>query len=227
MSVIYIIPTPIGNLGDMTYRSVEILKKSNKIYAEDTRNTSKLLQHYNIDQKLFSYHQHNEHALVGKIINDLKTEEQQIALVSDAGTPGISDPGYLLISKAIEANIKVHCLPGPTALIPALVQSGFPTDEFLFIGFLPHKKGRQKKLKEIAQIQTTIVLYESPHRILKLIEEIDIYFNKERTVSISKEITKIHETNYRGTAQELINLFSSIVVKGEYVVVIEKNKTKK
>ena len=227
MSVIYIIPTPIGNLGDMTYRSVEILKKSHKIYAEDTRNTSKLLQHYNIDQKLFSYHQHNEHALVGKIINDLKTEEQQIALVSDAGTPGISDPGYLLISKAIEANIKVHCLPGPTALIPALVQSGFPTDEFLFIGFLPHKKGRQKKLKEIAQIQTTIVLYESPHRILKLIEEIDIYFNKERTVSISKEITKIHETNYRGTAQELISLFSSIVVKGEYVVVIEKNKTKK
>ena len=211
----------------MTYRSVEILKKSQKIYAEDTRNTSKLLQHYNIDQKLFSYHQHNEHTLVGKIINDLKTEEQQIALVSDAGTPGISDPGYLLISKAIEANIKVHCLPGPTALIPALVQSGFPTDEFLFIGFLPHKKGRQKKLKEIAQIQTTIVLYESPHRILKLIEEIDIYFNKERTVSISKEITKIHETNYRGTAQELINLFSSIVVKGEYVVVIEKNKTKK
>tara|TARA_Y100000589_G_C27037315_1_gene581623 strand:+ start:322 stop:1005 length:684 start_codon:yes stop_codon:yes gene_type:complete len=227
LSVIYIIPTPIGNLGDMTYRSVEILKKSYKIYAEDTRNTSKLLQHYNIDQKLFSYHQHNEHALVGKIINDLNTEEQQIALVSDAGTPGISDPGYLLISKAIEANIKVHCLPGPTALIPALVQSGFPTDEFLFIGFLPHKKGRQKKLKEIAQIQTTIVLYESPHRILKLIEEIDVYFNKERTVSISKEITKIHETNYRGTAQELINLFSSIVVKGEYVVVIEKNKTKK
>ena len=170
MSTIYIIPTPIGNLGDITYRAIDVLKKSDKIFAEDTRISKKLLLHYGVKQKLYPYHQHNEHFVVDKIIENLLEDKQVISLVSDAGTPGISDPGYLLVTKAIERNIAVFCLPGPTALIPAVVQSGFPTNEFLFVGFLPQKKGRQKKLKEIAQQNFTQVLYESPHRLLKLIK---------------------------------------------------------
>ncbi len=227
MSTIYIIPTPIGNLGDITYRAIDLLNTSHKIFAEDTRTTKKLLQHYNIDQKLYPYHQHNEHHIVDKIIDDLLQEDLVVSLVSDAGTPGISDPGFLLVSKAIEKNISVFCLPGPTALIPALVQSGFPTNEFLFVGFLPHKKGRQKKLKEISKQKSTQVLYESPHRLLKLIEEIILYYGEDKRISISKEITKLHETHYRGTAKEMHYIFSSLLIKGEYVVIIEKNKTSK
>ena len=189
MSTIYIIPTPIGNLGDITYRAIDVLKKSDKIFAEDTRISKKLLLHYGVKQKLYPYHQHNEHFVVDKIIENLLEDKQVISLVSDAGTPGISDPGYLLVTKAIERNIAVFCLPGPTALIPAVVQSGFPTNEFLFVGFLPQKKGRQKKLKEIAQQNFTQVLYESPHRLLKLIKEIALYFGEEKQISISKEIT--------------------------------------
>lgn len=227
MSIIYIIPTPIGNLADITYRAVDILKQSNKIFAEDTRTSRKLLDHYDINQKLYPYHQHNEHFVVDNIIKNLLEEEQVVSLVSDAGTPGISDPGYLLITKAIESKITVYCLPGPTALIPALVQSGFPMNEFLFVGFLPPKKGRQKKLKEIAQQDFTQVLYESPHRLLKLIKEIALYFGEEKQLSISKEITKIHENHFRGTAKDMYQIFSSTPIKGEFVVVIEKNKNNK
>ena len=161
MSTIFVIPTPIGNLGDITYRAIDVLKKSDKIFAEDTRISKKLLLHYGIKKKLYPYHQYNEHFVVDKIIENLLEDKQVISLVSDAGTPGISDPGYLLVTKAIERNITVFCLPGPTALIPAIVQSGFPTNEFLFVGFLPQKKGRQKKLKEIAQQNFTQVLYLS------------------------------------------------------------------
>ena len=224
MSTIYIIPTPIGNLGDITYRAIDVLKKSDKIFAEDTRISKKLLLHYGVKQKLYPYHQHNEHFVVDKIIENLLEDKQVISLVSDAGTPGISDPGYLLVTKAIERNNAVFCIPGPTALIPAIVQSGFPTNEFLFVGFLPQKKGRQKKLKEIAQQNFTQVLYESPHRLLKLIKEIALYYGEEKQISISKEITKIHENHFRGTAKEMHQIFSSTPIKGEFVVVIEKNK---
>ena len=178
MSIIYIIPTPIGNLGDITLRSLEKLKTVDRIYAEDTRVTQKLLNHYEIKQKLYSYHQHNEHKIVDKIIYELLQNKLEIAVVSDAGTPGISDPGFLLINKAKENNISCFCLPGPTALVPALVQSGFATDEFLFAGFLPHKKGRKKKLLQLISSPTTIVLYESPYRLIKLLENYKNIFQK-------------------------------------------------
>jgi len=193
MGNIFIIPTPIGNLGDLTFRSKELLEKVNKIYAEDTRTTAKLLSHYNIKTPIFSYHQHNEHHIVDLIISEIKEKDIDIALVSDAGTPGISDPGFLLINKAKSVEIPVFCLPGATSLIPALVQSGFPTDEFIFFGFLPHKKGRKGKLFKIINNPQTLVLFESPHRLLKLLTELQEHLPITRTVSISREITKIHE----------------------------------
>ena len=169
MSKIFIIPTPIGNLGDITYRAVETLKKVHKIYAEDTRTSKKLLSFYNIETKVYSYHQHNEHKIVDQLVKEIKEENISIALISDAGTPGISDPGFLLINRAKQIGIPVFCLPGATALIPAVVQSGFSTDQFYFFGFLPHKKGRQKKIKLLLEKHSTIVLYESPHRLMKLL----------------------------------------------------------
>ena len=222
MGEIFIIPTPIGNLGDLTFRSKEILEKVNKIYAEDTRTTAKLLSHYNIKTPIFSYHQHNEHHIVDLIISEIKEKDIDIALVSDAGTPGISDPGFLLINKAKSVEIPVFCLPGATSLIPALVQSGFPTDEFIFFGFLPHKKGRKGKLFKIINNPQTLVLFESPHRLLKLLTELQEHLPITRTVSISREITKIHEENIRGTAEELLLHFQNKKVKGEIVLVIDK-----
>ena len=222
MGKIFIIPTPIGNLGDLTFRSKELLEKVNKIYAEDTRTTAKLLSHYNIKTPIFSYHQHNEHHIVDLIISEIKEKDIDIALVSDAGTPGISDPGFLLINKAKSVEIPVFCLPGATSLIPALVQSGFPTDEFIFFGFLPHKKGRKGKLFKIINNPQTLVLFESPHRLLKLLTELQEHLPITRTVSISREITKIHEENIRGTAEELLLHFQNKKVKGEIVLVIDK-----
>ena len=222
MSNIYIIPTPIGNLGDITYRAIDLLKSSDRIYAEDTRTTQKLLSHYKIKNKIFSYHQHNEHKIVDSIVNEMINKKLNIALVSDAGTPGISDPGFLLINKARKSNISVFCLPGPTALVPALVQSGFATDEFYFFGFLPHKKGRQKKIKQLLEKKATIIIYESPHRLLKLLSELKEYDENKRKISISREITKIHEENINGSVNEMIEYFSKKTIKGEIVVIIDK-----
>ena len=228
MGNIFIIPTPIGNLGDLTFRSKGLLEKVDKIYAEDTRTTKKLLSYYEIKTPTFSYHQHNEHHVVDLIISEIKTKDIDIALVSDAGTPGISDPGFLLINKAKKNEIPVFCLPGATALIPALVQSGFPTDEFSFFGFLPHKKGRKGKLTKIINNPHTIVLFESPHRLLKLLLELQENLPKTRTINISREISKIHEENINGTAEELLLHFQNKKIKGEIVLVIDKlpKKTK-
>jgi 16S rRNA (cytidine1402-2'-O)-methyltransferase len=222
MGEIFIIPTPIGNLGDFTYRSKETLIQVDKIYAEDTRTSKKLLDKYDINTPLFSYHQHNEHKIVDTLINEVKDKNLSIALISDAGTPGISDPGFLLVNKAKENNINIYCLPGATSIIPAIVQSGFATDEFSFYGFLPHKKGRKNKLKNIINQTATIILLESPHRLLKLLKELHDLISNNRMVSVSRELTKIHEENIRGTAEELLLHFSSKKVKGEIVVIIDK-----
>ena len=222
MGEIFIIPTPIGNLGDFTYRSKETLIQVDKIYAEDTRTSKKLLVKYDINTPLFSYHQHNEHKIIDTLINEVKDKNLSIALISDAGTPGISDPGFLLVNKAKENNINIYCLPGATSIIPAIVQSGFATDEFSFYGFLPHKKGRKNKLQNIINQTTTIILLESPHRLLKLLKELYDLISNNRMVSISRELTKIHEENIRGTAEELLLHFSSKKVKGEIVVIIDK-----
>jgi 16S rRNA (cytidine1402-2'-O)-methyltransferase len=222
MGEIFIIPTPIGNLGDFTYRSKETLLQVDKIYAEDTRTSKKLLDKYDINTPLFSYHQHNEHKIVDTLINEVKDKNLSIALISDAGTPGISDPGFLLVNKAKENNINIYCLPGATSIIPAIVQSGFATDEFSFYGFLPHKKGRKNKLQNIINQTATIILLESPHRLLKLLKELHDLISNNRMVSVSRELTKIHEENIRGTAEELLLHFSSKKVKGEIVVIIDK-----
>lgn len=222
MGEIFIVPTPIGNLGDFTYRSKETLIQVDKIYAEDTRTSKKLLVKYDINTPLFSYHQHNEHKIVDTLINEVKDKNLSIALISDAGTPAISDPGFLLVNKAKENNINIYCLPGATSIIPAIVQSGFATDEFSFYGFLPHKKGRTNKLQNIINQTATIILLESPHRLLKLLKELHDLISNSRMVSVSRELTKIHEENIRGTAEELLLHFSSKKVKGEIVVIIDK-----
>ena len=222
MSKIFIIPTPIGNLGDITYRAVETLKKVHKIYAEDTRTSKKLLSFYNIETKVYSYHQHNEHKIVDQLVKEIKEENISIALISDAGTPGISDPGFLLINRAKQIEIPVFCLPGATALIPAVVQSGFSTDQFYFFGFLPHKKGRQKKIKLLLEKHSTIVLYESPHRLMKLLLELKELDSNNRNISISREISKIHEESVKGNIDLMIKYFSQKPIKGEIVVVIDK-----
>lgn len=224
MNKLYVIPTPIGNLKDITFRSVEVLNAVEYICAEDTRTTKKLLNHYEIKTKLVAYHQHNEHKVVDKIIEDLLNKKGDIAVVSDAGTPGISDPGFLLVSKAKANKIPIFCLPGATAFVPALIQSGFPTDVFSFHGFLPHKKGRSKQLLEIKEELRTIILYESPHRLLKLLTELKNIFEDKREISVSRELTKIHEETISGTPQELHDYFSQKKIKGEIVVVIKKKE---
>jgi 16S rRNA (cytidine1402-2'-O)-methyltransferase len=217
--MLYIVPTPIGNLKDITFRAIEILQSVNYILAEDTRTSKPLLQHYNISTSLKSYHAFNEHHILNQIIADLKSG-LNIALISDAGTPAISDPGYLLVKHCIENNIKVECLPGATAFVPALVCSGKPIHHFLFIGFLPAKKGRQSKLKEIAQFPYTIVLYESPHKLLKTLEDLKEIFGENKHISISREISKVYEEHLRGSIIELIQHFSQNPPKGELVIVI-------
>ena len=218
--MLYLVPTPVGNLKDMTYRAIEVLKSASYILAEDTRTSGRLLKHYEIETPMRSYHAHNEHKSVDRIIEELKTEVD-IALITDAGTPAISDPGFLLVRACHEHDIAVTCLPGATAIIPALASSGIPCDRFHFEGFLPHKKGRQTRWKYLSQLEHTIALYESPHRIKKCLKEICEYLEPEREVAVIKEISKVYETIYRGSAQEVYNTLESLPsIKGEFVVII-------
>jgi 16S rRNA (cytidine1402-2'-O)-methyltransferase len=217
--VLYIVPTPIGNLQDITYRAVEILKKVDLILAEDTRTSSKLLNHYDIRQPLTPFHQHNEHQVLQHIISQLE-QGKVMALISDAGTPGISDPGFLLVRECIRAGIKVECLPGPTAFVPALVNSGLPSVRFCFEGFIPIKKGRHTLLTKLSAEERTIILYESPMRLVKTLSDLIQYFGADRKCSVSRELSKMFEENVRGTLQEVHDHFNSKTVKGEIVIVI-------
>ncbi len=220
---LYLVPTPIGNLGDITLRALNVLKKVDTILAEDTRTSGFLLKHYEIVKPLQSFHIFNEHKTLAGLIERMKGGEV-MALISDAGTPGISDPGFLLIREALKAGLNVDCLPGATALIPALVKSGFPTDRFVFEGFLPHKKGRQTMLKRLAEEDRTIVLFESPHRLIKTLEQVMEFFGPDRHVSVSRELTKLHEETFTGTVQEVHHHFTIKEVKGEIVLVIDGKK---
>lgn len=216
---LYLVPTPIGNLADITLRALEVLKSVDTILAEDTRTSGFLLKHYEIKKPLQSFHIFNEHKTLAGLISRMQQGEV-MALVSDAGTPGISDPGFLLVREALKAGLKIDCLPGATALIPALVKSGFPTDRFAFEGFLPHKKGRQTMLKKLSEEDRTIVLYESPHRLIKTLEQLIEFFGPERLVSVSRELTKFHEETKTGTVTEVLEHFKQKDVKGEIVMVI-------
>ncbi|RPA67462.1 16S rRNA (cytidine(1402)-2'-O)-methyltransferase [Cyclobacteriaceae bacterium YHN15] len=219
---LYLVPTPIGNLKDITLRALEVLKSVDVILAEDTRTTGKLMKHYEINRPLQSYHIFNEHKTVEKIVDRLKKGEV-MALVSDAGTPGISDPGFLLVRAAKEAGIEVNCLPGATAFVPALVNSGLPTDRFTFEGFLPHKKGRQTRIQGLISETRTMVFYESPHRLMKTLEQFAEAFGPDRMASVSRELTKIYEENVRGTLEELVLYYQEHPIKGEIVLVVEGN----
>ncbi len=214
-----IVPTPIGNLEDITLRAISTLKSVDLILAEDTRTSGKLLKHFEISTPMQSYHMHNEHKILDRIIEKLKSGFE-IALISDAGTPAISDPGFLLTRACVAEQIPVECLPGATAFVPALVNSGLPNDRFIFEGFLPIKKGRQTRLKLLAKEERTIVLYESPHKLNKTLEQICLFFGKDRQISISRELTKLFEETRRGTAKELLDHYSKAAVKGEIVIVI-------
>lgn len=220
---LYIIPTPIGNLEDITLRALRILKEVDLILAEDTRTTGNLLRHYQIEKPLQSHHLHNEHKTVEQVIERIKSG-QTIALVSDAGTPSISDPGFLLVRECLKAGIDVECLPGATAFVPALVNSGLPSDRFCFEGFLPQKKGRQTKLNNLKEEERTMIFYESPFRLIKALEEFVPVFGSERKASVSRELTKMFEETKRGTLQELIDYFKSKTIKGEIVIVVEGKK---
>jgi 16S rRNA (cytidine1402-2'-O)-methyltransferase len=224
MSKLIIVPTPIGNLGDITVRAIEVLKSVDIILAEDTRNSGKLLKHFGIETRMGSYHMHNEHKVVEGIAQRIANGET-MALITDAGTPAISDPGFLLVRECVAKNIDIECLPGATAFVPALVVSGLPNDKFFFEGFLPHKKGRQTRLQYLSQLQQTIVLYESPHRLLKTLNQIAEFLGEERIISVSRELTKLHEETKRGTAEELIGYFSEKSIKGEIVIVIGQPDT--
>ncbi|MFZ5941804.1 MAG: 16S rRNA (cytidine(1402)-2'-O)-methyltransferase [Bacteroidota bacterium] len=219
MSKLYLVPTPIGNLEDITQRALRVLGEAGLILAEDTRTTGFLLNHYGISKQVRSHHKFNEHKSVDQIVQ-LLLGGTVIALVSDAGTPGISDPGFLLVREALRAGIEVETLPGPTAFVPALVNSGLPCERFCFEGFLPQKKGRHKKLEELAGEERTMIFYESPFRLVKSLEQMAEYFGSDRKASVSKELTKLHEENVRGTLQELAAYFGSKTVKGELVIVV-------
>lgn len=218
---LYLVPTPIGNLEDITLRAIRILGEVDGILAEDTRNSGQLLKHLNISKPLFSHHAHNEHTGVPGVIKMLK-EGKSLALISDAGTPGISDPGYLLVKACVDNGIEVESLPGATAFVPALVNSGFPTDRFVYEGFLPHKKGRQTRWKALAEEDRTIVLYESPHRLVKALEQIIEFISPDRQVMVGRELSKMHEQMVRGTATEVLAYFTAHPdkVRGEIVIVI-------
>ena len=219
MSKLYIVPTPIGNLDDITLRAIKTLEAADYILAEDTRTTSFLLKHLGIEKKLYSHHKFNEHATAASVAETIG-EGRTVALVSDAGTPGISDPGFLLVRTCVEAGIEVETLPGATALIPALVQSGFPCDRFCFEGFLPQKKGRTKRLQELAEEQRSIIFYESPFRVVKCLEQLAEVFGAERKVSVSRELTKKFEQTVRGTIAEVLEHFRAHEPKGEFVIVV-------
>lgn len=223
MGKLYIVPTPIGNLKDITFRAIAVLKEVDLILAEDTRTSGKLLKHFEISTPTQSHHMHNEHKTVRAIINRL-TGGENIALISDAGTPAISDPGFLLTRACIENNIEVECLPGATAFVPALVNSGLPNDKFVFEGFLPVKKGRQTRLKFLAEEPRTMIFYESPHKLIKTLTNFCEYFGENRQVSVSRELTKLYEETIRGTAKEVLEHYSSKPPKGEIVIVVAGNK---
>jgi 16S rRNA (cytidine1402-2'-O)-methyltransferase len=220
---LFLVPTPIGNLGDITIRALEILKSVDVVLSEDTRTSGFLLKHYSISKPLQSFHNFNEHKILLSVIQRLKAGET-MALVSDAGTPGISDPGFLLVRACLQAGLKIECLPGPTAFVPALLKSGLPADRFAFEGFLPHKKGRQTALKKLAQEERTLIFYESPHRLLKTLEQLKEFFGSERQASVSRELTKKFEETVNGTLDELIVHFKLNEIKGEIVIVVDGKK---
>jgi 16S rRNA (cytidine1402-2'-O)-methyltransferase len=217
--MLYLVPTPIGNLKDITLRALEVLKEVDLVLAEDTRTTSHLLNHYQITVQLTPYHQHNEHKVLHHLVSQL-LEGKKMAVVTDAGTPGISDPAFLLVRECIKVGVKVECLPGATAFVPALINSGIPANRFCFEGFLPLKKGRQTLLKQLAEEERTIILYESPMRLVKTLEEMATYFGEERQCSVSRELSKLFEENKRGTLKEVADYFKEKTVKGEIVIVI-------
>lgn len=219
MSKLYIVPTPIGNLEDMTFRAIRILKEVDLILAEDTRTSGKLLKHFDIGTHMHSHHMHNEHKTVENLISRLKAGET-IALISDAGTPAISDPGFLLTRACVEQGIAVECLPGATAFVPALVNSGLPNDKFVFEGFLPEKKGRQTRYLELAEETRTMILYVSPHKLIKTLGEFVTYFGEDRQISVSRELSKMHEENRRGSVREVLTHFEKTAPRGEIVVVV-------
>ncbi len=220
MGKLFLVPTPIGNLEDITFRAIRVLKEVDLILAEDTRNSGKLLKHFEISTPMQSHHMHNEHKTVNHIVSRIQAGET-VALISDAGTPAISDPGFLLTRACVEAGVEVDCLPGATAFVPALVNSGLPNDKFIFEGFLPVKKGRQTRLKILAEENRTMIFYESPHKLIKTLGNFVEYFGAERKVSVSREITKMHEETIRGTATEVLQHYTDRPPKGELVIVVE------
>ena len=221
-SQLCIVPTPIGNLEDITLRAIRVLKECDLIIAEDTRVTRNLLNHLGIQKKVISFHTNNEHAQLNEMLRIIQ-QSTLVALVSDAGTPGISDPGFLLIRACVEQGISLECLPGPTAFVPALVSSGLPCDRFYFEGFLPHKKGRQTRLEYIAAMDCTVVLYESPYRLIKTLEQLATHVGGNRKICVSKEISKMFESHFRGTVDQAIEHFNSVAIKGEFVLIISKD----
>ena len=223
MAKLYLVPTPIGNLEDMTLRAIRVLKEADLILAEDTRTSGKLLQHFEIGTPMQSHHMHNEHKTVDNLVQKIKAGTT-IALISDAGTPAISDPGFLLTRACVENNIEVDCLPGATAFVPALVNSGLPNDKFVFEGFLPVKKGRQTRLKFLVEETRTMVFYESPHKLLKTLGNFVEYLGQERQVSVSRELTKLYEETIRGTAEEVLKYYTEKPPKGEIVIVVAGKK---
>jgi 16S rRNA (cytidine1402-2'-O)-methyltransferase len=223
MGKLYLVPTPIGNLQDMTFRAIAVLKEVDLILAEDTRTSGKLLKHFDINTQMHSHHMHNEHRTTDGIVNRLQAGEN-IALISDAGTPAISDPGFLLTRACVEAGIEVDCLPGATAFVPALVNSGLPNDKFIFEGFLPVKKGRQTRLQLLAEETRTMIFYESPHKLVKSLTQFKEYFGADRQISVSRELSKLYEETIRGTIAEVLNHFETKPPKGELVVVLAGKK---
>lgn len=219
MGILYIVPTPVGNMEDMTYRAVRILKEVDLVLAEDTRTSGILLKHFDIRNQLMSHHKFNEHGTSAGIVNRLQAGEN-VALISDAGTPGISDPGFFLVREAVKAGIEVQCLPGATAFVPALVSSGLPCDRFAFEGFLPQKKGRQSKIESLKEEQRTMIFYESPYRVVKTLEQFAEAFGATRQVSVCREISKLHEESVRGSLEEVISHFKEKEPKGEFVIVL-------
>ena len=225
MGKLFVVPTPIGNLEDITLRAIKVLKEVDFILAEDTRTTGFLLKHLEVNTRMMSHHKFNEHATVENVVNRILSGENA-ALVSDAGTPAISDPGYLVVRKCLDEDVEVECLPGATALIPAIVNSGLPNDRFCFEGFLPPKKGRKTRLETLAEENRTMIFYESPYRLVKTLTQFSEHFGLERRASVSRELSKLHEENKQGTLEELIQYFSSKTVKGEIVIVVEGNTQK-
>lgn len=223
MSKLYIVPTPIGNLEDMTFRAIRVLREVDLILAEDTRTSGKLLKHFDITTPMHSHHMHNEHKTVEQIVARLQSG-QTIALISDAGTPAISDPGFLLTRACVEQGIAVECLPGATAFVPALVNSGLPNDRFVFEGFLPEKKGRQTRYLALAEETRTMIFYVSPHKLIKTLAEVVQYFGPDRPLCVSRELSKLHEENLRGTAQEVLRHFEAKPPKGEIVMCVAGKK---